>query len=171
MILKIADIGPGGTEIDFSEKIAVEGEPGRELPVKARLKAFKDGESVFISGNINADIIVQCSRCLKEFSSDIDIGVNVTCMPEDKAEMDDKRELSVEEFDISYYSSDAIDIDSLISEHISVSMPIKPLCSDECKGLCIQCGTNLNERQCYCTQEVIDERWMKLKKLKNERMD
>lgn len=59
------------------------------------------------------------------------------------------------------YSNDRIELDDIVADLVAVAMPIAPICREECKGLCPQCGTNLNERSCDCVPEA-DSRWEKL---------
>ena len=172
MKLRILDISESGTDIDFSEEIAIEGDCDQEVPVEASLRAYIDGKEVYITGKITTGINVQCSRCLEQFRSVIDADVNITYLPGDgTVKTEDNKELAEEELNVSYYAGDSIDISNLVSELVAVNIPIKPLCSDDCKGLCTKCGVNLSEEHCDCKEEMIDERWMILKKLKNERKD
>jgi uncharacterized protein len=65
----------------------------------------------------------------------------------------------------AFYSDDQIDLGELIAEQLQLAMPMKPLCSEGCKGLCAQCGTNLNAGACNCSQEWTDPRLAALKAL------
>ncbi|WP_341458640.1 DUF177 domain-containing protein [Clostridium tetanomorphum] len=96
-----------------------------------------------------------CSRCLEKFSKDIEIEVNEK-FSSDNANKDD---------DYIFIDSDAIDITEIIENNITLSLPIRRLCKEECKGLCQTCGTNLNHSRCNCKNEDIDPRLAKLKEL------
>ncbi len=173
MKLKVSDIDIDGTELDLTEEITI-GEEGSDLlaPVSAQLRAFRDGSSVIVTGKAHADTELQCSRCLERFKTGIDSDVNITYLPEkENKDVSEKHMLSEEELNTGYYADDIIDVSGLLSEFVSVNIPIKPLCLEDCKGLCPQCGTNLNAGTCECKDEVIDERWSKLKSLLKERKD
>ncbi len=62
-----------------------------------------------------------------------------------------------------YYDGEELDITEDIRDMVILSLPMKPLCSDTCKGLCPKCGTNLNEEKCNCVLEEIDPRLEKLR--------
>ncbi len=173
MKLKVSDINIDGTELDLTEEIAIREEGAEKLAqVSAQLRAFRDGSSVIVTGKARADIDLHCSRCLESFSAGIDSDINITYLPETESkDVPEKHKLSEEELNTGYYKEDIIDISGLLREFVSVNIPIKPLCSEECKGLCTQCGTNLNAGNCECKDEVIDERWSKLKSLLKERKD
>ena len=173
MKLKVSDIDIEGTELDLSEEITIRA-GGSDLlaPVSAQLRAFRDGSSVIVTGKAHADVELRCGRCLEHLKTGIDADVNITYLPEiENKDVSEKHKLSEEELNTGHYSDNIIDISGLMREFVSVNIPIKPLCSEECKGLCAQCGTNLNAGNCECKDEVIDERWSKLKNLLKERKD
>jgi uncharacterized protein len=62
-------------------------------------------------------------------------------------------------------SSAFFEIDDLVREAVILSVPAKPLCSENCKGLCPVCGTDLNRSTCSCAKKDIDPRWDQLKGL------
>ena len=80
-----------------------------------------------------------------------------------KAETREDLELTPEELEISYYQGDFIDLAPIICEQIILQIPIKVLCSEECKGLCPQCGANLNTSSCNCHLNFVDNRMAVLK--------
>ena len=65
-------------------------------------------------------------------------------------EPQEELELSAEDLELAYYEEDTIDLDRVIFEQIMLQMPIKPLCTETCKGLCPHCGINLNVASCRC---------------------
>ena len=75
-----------------------------------------------------------------------------------------------EEINIAYLSPDThmIDISKDVRDYMILSTPMKRLCKEECKGLCAKCGTDLNEKQCDCNDDEIDDRWKVLLELKNK---
>ena len=83
-----------------------------------------------------------------------------------KPEIKEELELKKEELEISHYYGDFVDLVPILCEQIILLIPIKPLCSPECKGLCPQCGTNLNYSSCDCPRCCIDSRMAALKNFK-----
>jgi uncharacterized protein len=74
-------------------------------------------------------------------------------------------ELDSDEIEILPENSKEIDISKTIHDVFILNRPIRLLCSDTCKGLCINCGINLNKKTCDCHKENIDPRLEKLKSL------
>jgi uncharacterized protein len=79
-------------------------------------------------------------------------------------------ERAIEEDDLStaFYENDQIDLGQLMREQFYLALPMKPLCRDECRGLCAVCGTNLNRSMCDCKRDWEDPRLAVLRTLKKE---
>jgi uncharacterized protein len=122
----------------------------------------KTSGTVFIKGLFSAIIDICCSRCLERASLPIGSDFAYTLIPA-KAEAREDLELMPEELEISYYQGDFIDLAPIICEQIILQIPIKALCSEECKGLCLHCGTNLNTSSCNCHLNVVNDRMAVLK--------
>lgn len=75
-----------------------------------------------------------------------------------------------EEINITYLSPDThmIDISKDVRDYMILSTPMKRLCKEDCKGLCVKCGADLNEKKCDCNDDEIDDRWKVLSELKNK---
>jgi uncharacterized protein len=122
----------------------------------------KTSGTVFIKGSFTALIDICCSRCLEKTKQSIGADFAYTLIPA-KAETREDLELTPEELEVSYYKGDFIDLGPIICEQIILQIPIKALCSEECKGLCPQCGVNLNTSSCGCRLNVVDNRMAVLK--------
>ncbi len=99
-------------------------------PVKAKALIFKSYNAISVNLTLSSKIAINCSRCLKEANKDFDKTFNFNFA------LDKIRPI--------------IDLDPEIREEIILDYPIKPLCSIDCKGLCLKCGMNLNEGGCNC---------------------
>jgi uncharacterized protein len=123
-------------------------------PVAFDLRVERSGDYVHFHGSLSSEIEVSCVRCLSEFPVPVDREVDVTYRrayggpPADESELDEK------DLDLDYYGDEGIDLQQLLGEQILLSLPMKPLCGPDCKGLCSQCGLNLNENTCSCTPDV-----------------
>jgi uncharacterized protein len=80
----------------------------------------------------------------------------------------DEHEIQEDDLSTAFYRDETIDLGDLVREQFYLMVPMKPLCSEACKGLCPQCGTNLNRGTCECRNEWHDPRFEKLKALKKE---
>ena len=135
----------------------------RKIDVQCHI--VKTSGTIFIKGSLSLSLAIYCSRCLEDVILPVGGDFAYTLVPE-KPETKEDLELTAEELEISYYQGDFIDLQPIICEQIILQIPIKPLCSEDCKGLCPHCGTNLNAAACDCHLKFVDERLAALKNFK-----
>lgn len=123
-------------------------------------------QSVFLNGAIETVIHTTCSRCLETAMLPVSASFRYTLMPAKAEESREEIELSEEDLEYGYYEGEIVDCDPLIYEQIVLQIPIKVLCTEDCRGLCPDCGTNFNIEACNCASDRVDERLAVLKKLK-----
>ncbi|EQB64251.1 MAG: hypothetical protein RBG1_1C00001G1830 [candidate division Zixibacteria bacterium RBG-1] len=142
------DIKP--EEIDFSSE------------VKMKFSVLKVGNSFNCQGEIKARLKLECARCLTEYVQPVISKIEFIL------EMDDEKVgMDTQDDDYQFIAKETIsyDLNPRVRETMILTLPIKPLCQEDCKGLCQFCGTNLNEKTCSCSKEMVDPRWNKLKEL------
>lgn len=154
------------------------------FPVLARMQS--DGECAF-SGPVTADITVErefdhlkavgrvhvpteltCGRCLATYASAVDSAFRIIFRKETArhTEVEDETELCDDDLIASTYSGDEIDLAHEIEEQVAMEIPLKPLCDEECKGLCPVCGADLNTGSCSCSREPVNLKFSALKDFK-----
>lgn len=105
----------------------------------------------------------ECDRCASVFNTELKTKFNlVYILSVESKESDDPNVVYLP------FDADTINFKRDIFEFINLSVPMKKLCKDECKGLCACCGTDLNYEECKCSVEKIDERWKPLLDIKNK---
>ena len=119
-----------------------------------------------VAGQLTGELELTCSRCLEPFTLPVAADFDLRYVP--RAENAGEGEQEVEEDDLStsFYDDDQIDLSQLIMEQFQLALPMKPLCTDACKGLCPRCGTNLNTGSCDCSQKWEDPRLAALKAMR-----
>jgi uncharacterized protein len=165
MKIIISEIPEEGLDLKINEMTLVSDSVTLLQPVNSELRIEKVGTEVIIKGYFDTTIELTCSRCLNAYSKDLSFDIFTTYHPVSELKDEEVYELHDDEMEVDFYSGDEISIDSLIEEEILLSIPIKPLCSEECKGLCPVCGADLNITSCGCSSQQIDERFAILKKL------
>jgi len=146
--------------------VAQEGDAYRIVaPVLLDFDIRKDKDKFRLVGSAKTELELPCSRCLEPFRLLVDAPFDMRFLPATELAEDDEREVQDEELDTSYYRDDQIDLNELLREQFYLVLPMKPLCRDECKGLCPQCGTNWNTASCTCTTQWEDPRLAALKGL------
>ena len=121
-----------------------------------------------LRGEISAVVEAPCDRCLQEVALPIQRQFDLFYMPlETSMGQGGEAELQPHDLDFSFYEHEEIDLDELAREQLELSLPIRVLCREDCRGLCSQCGTDLNREQCQCPKPM-DPRWQALADLKDE---
>jgi len=134
-------------------------------PVRVAGRIRRRNEEVELQGRLVAKVVVACGRCLKavELPIEVDFTERFTAAVAWKNE--EQHELQSEDLDLAVFDGQAIELDDLVKEEILLAMPGHTLCREECKGLCPNCGADLNETSCECAANQTDSRWEKLKDL------
>lgn len=114
-------------------------------PLELDVALFFQEESIYMQGELRLTIGMSCSRCLEEMTMDFTIPLS-------------------EEFqrDGEEVEEEAIDVTAVVLENILLEIPQKPLCHEDCKGLCPCCGEDKNTKECLCEVESIDPRFAAL---------
>jgi uncharacterized protein len=139
---------------------------GFERPLEADIEIYRVGDKHLLKGAIKGRVTVRCDRCLEPYWLDSRSHFETFFQsPVNEAE-DDERELEEEDMEVDFEKGVEIDLREILREQIYLSLPVKLICHPDCRGLCPQCGINLNEGQCRCTEELGHPGFAKLKSLK-----
>jgi len=173
MLIRILEIPVDGKDlrdvvkpewVDVALGKAGRGIVGAEGEIEARVS--KVGDKILVQGRAQLPVLLECTRCLVGF--EVDLGVDITHMleprPEDggggggEADEDSEEEVELDggDLDVSYIEGPEFDLSDVVREHMHLTLPMNPLCKEECAGLCDQCG---------CSAPV-DPRWAGLADIK-----
>lgn len=119
-----------------------------------------------LSGQVSGALELTCSRCLEPFRFAVATDFDLRYVPRTENAGEGEREVEEDDLATAFYADDQIDLAQLISEQFHLALPMKALCRESCRGLCPQCGTNLNAATCTCSQTWDDPRLEILKTLK-----
>ena len=104
----------------------------------------------------------KCDRCLSEVEKDLNSDVNLLLTPRDEY----FDESSEGDLDHEFYEGDTVDISGYLRELIAITIPLNFICGNECKGLCSNCGINLNNSDCNCEKKQRKSAFAVLKDIK-----
>lgn len=115
-----------------------------------------------VRGEMKTTLIASCDRCLNDVDIELEAPFDLIYVP---VELDSSHsgetELHDRDLDQATYENDQINLDDLVLEQLELSIPSRVLCRDDCRGLCSECGADLNFEQCQC-EKSIDPRWQAL---------
>jgi uncharacterized protein len=138
-------------------------------PVELVMDVSKIGADAFeVSGHVTTRLEVACSRCLEAYEFPVDATFELRYVPQSEnvgPPDNDEREIEEDDLTTAYYKDGVLDITDLVREQFQLALPMKPLCSEACRGLCPHCGTNLNRTECGCAPAWEDPRLAPLKSL------
>ena len=134
--------------------------------VQAELHLERSGRGLVIGGTFVGGVALICSRCLESFRFQAQDRFDLYCALGLQAPLREERELAADELDVTYLEEGRINTDHLLRESVLLSLPVQPLCREDCRGLCPHCGANLNLRSCGCHEPDVDPRLQILRKLR-----
>src|SRR5215510_2290738 len=137
-------------------------------PVTIKGSVRQSGDEVFVNGQVQTRVKVECDRCLKPLELPVSADFALEYITGADYESSSNAALSEEEMAVSVFDGESIEVDEIVKEQILLTVPVRTLCREDCKGICPECGIDLNTGQCSCAAEEVDPRWAALKSLKNE---
>jgi len=148
-----------GERLDLPEELSTSSDISLELTLSVT------GSLITAGGKVAAHMTLDCARCLEPFTREVETNIDLVIRR-------GRDGLSLEDEDEEETSASIVDewiaFDAPVREALILSIPMKPLCSDQCQGLCPVCGANLNESTCECAREPTDARWDGLRTLLDE---
>jgi uncharacterized protein len=146
-----------------------EEDPGLEFSqaaVQGMVSLAKHGHDILVRGRLQGRLQLACGRCLEPFSLPVETDFDLLLVPAPLGEGPEEEELSAQELDLDFYSGETVDLEAIVREQIILMVPLKPLCQEDCQGLCPFCGANRNRESCPCKEEKSDSPFAPLAKLK-----
>jgi uncharacterized protein len=182
MLIRLKDIKEQGLSLEFAEDAecfpaVVELFADREIeilqPIWTKLRAIRVGDMIEVQGSSSTRVRFPCSRCLSAQEIPVESHYELTFVkqlpPVTEEEVAEEIELRAEEMGLVEFHGDEIDLKEAIQEQVILALPLRALCNDACRGLCPQCGANLNEAGCQCPPSEFRNKFSLLKEFKPEK--
>ncbi|MBN1204639.1 MAG: DUF177 domain-containing protein [Myxococcaceae bacterium] len=189
MVVKIEQIHETGLKLDEPIGLAllqeVLGGAGQDTGFRATRPSTlhaslrKVSGGVLLQGEFTAHVAAPCKRCLVDVAMDVPVSFTLNLVPEALARGEDvggeesgaeqgetAGSFELEDADEELFDGKTIDLDPIVREQVLLALPMNAVCREDCKGLCAQCGQNLNEKKCGCETKVIDPRLAPLMNIK-----
>ena len=138
---------------------------GGSSTVEGEVKLTRTDRSILVEGVLHIGIEVTCSRCLTLFNYPLTLNIEEEYSP--TTDVISGASLPLPE-EPGYFTIDEhhiLDLTEAIRQYALLATPMKPLCREDCAGLCPSCGHNLNQGPCGCPPQKADPRWSKLREL------
>lgn len=149
-------------ELDPTWLAGIVGAPEGAEPVPSRVVGRLEvaGNKIVFRGTLRTTYAFECSRCASLSTTPIEADFAHVFAPRSEQEEGEESDDGM-----TFFQGYFFDAEPVVAEELALAIPDFPLCSEECKGLCAQCGADLNEGPCGCPPPV-DPRWAALKSLK-----
>jgi uncharacterized protein len=168
-LAKIRDAHERFEQVYSPEQLAAGDDTFRvAAPVTLAFDICKDKDQFRLVGSAKTTLELPCSRCLEPFTWPVDSAFDLRYQPHGRNTGAGEREIEEEDLTTAFYENDTIDLGQLMREQFYLALPMKPLCRDDCKGLCPTCGTNWNKSTCDCSNQWEDPRLSALKALRRD---
>ncbi len=138
-------------------------------PLHLNLTVTREYDLIRVHGEVATRVILGCARCLNEYEMAIASPFTIFYSRAAETPLDEEVELAEEDLVSATYTGDEIDLTPEIAEQVLLEIPFKPLCREECRGLCRVCGTDLNMADCGCDRRDTSLRFNALKEFKAEK--
>jgi uncharacterized protein len=164
MKIKISGLSEGTHHFRFSEPVSF---VGLEAPFKDNVEVEvdikKSHNQIVLDSTVFVKAEFECDRCTAPFEQRLRSDYKMVYLQGIKP-------VEIKSDNVVYLSpeADIIDISNDVRDFSMLAVPMKKLCSEDCKGLCYKCGKNLNEGDCTCDKNDNDARWLPLMDLKNK---
>jgi len=137
-------------------------------PVAGEVKLTLADRRILAQGRLTISLTLQCGRCLKPFICSIPLEIEEEYYPVVDIHTGEKLPPPDESGSFTIDEHHILDLTEAVRQYRVMASPMKPLCKEECAGICPACGKDLNEGPCDCPTGTIDPRWAELLNLKRK---
>jgi uncharacterized protein len=160
MEILLKDIPDEGLDINYEEDPQlldlIDDRVGFDEKITVRGRVTKTEKTVSLTGWLTTRLILQCSRCLKDFAFPLYLELAMQFLPATQAEKErpdeDPQDISMAGDEVHFYQGQSVLLDDFVREEVILTIPMQPLCDSNCRGLCSRCGLDLNLGPCPCSQ-------------------
>jgi uncharacterized protein len=157
--------------IDFGQDL-VQSTPlrtsGQAELIRENRGAHEVIEDIRLVGSFSVEMENLCARCLEPVHNAISEKFDLLYRPLGVDAKSEEVSISKAETEIGYYQGEGLLLEDVLKEQILLALPVKQVCKDACKGLCPQCGKNLNVESCDCITSMPDPRWSALEDIRKK---
>jgi uncharacterized protein len=153
MIIKVNNISEKGIAfndaIELESSRLLENESDFQEPLNYEIFFRREEHRIRATGRIRTVVSLGCVRCLERFDLKINSKFDIILFPIERVERKSAA-LEDEEMEYIFYENDQIDIEKILSEQVNLFIPFNPVCHAGCRGICVNCGINMNVEPCQC---------------------
>jgi len=138
---------------------------GQESLVEGEVSLMRTDQGILVRATLRNEVEVTCGRCLSSFCYPLTLSIEEEYFKVIDVVSGDLQSLPDEASRFTIDEHHDLDLTEAVRQYALLAIPMKPLCRDDCAGLCPTCGYNLNQGACSCSPQEVDPRWSKLSRL------
>ncbi|MCA0146521.1 DUF177 domain-containing protein [Blastococcus sp. LR1] len=123
-----------------------------DVHLRLRLESVMEG--VLVTGSMDVPVVGSCARCLEPIEDTLGLAVQELYAYEGST-----TEATSEEDEVRRIDGDFLDLEPLARDTVVLNLPLAPVCTEDCAGLCVDCGERLNDLPADHSHEIVDARW------------
>ncbi len=155
-------------DCEIKQVIDITGD-GVDSLVQGNVRLMRTNRSILVKGALETDVELTCSRCLSPFRRSLKMNIEDEYYPTTDVDTGVAIAVPDEPGCFTIDGNHILDLTEAVRQYALLAIPMKPLCKENCAGLCPFCGQNFNRGPCGCPPRVADPRWSELSKLKKEK--
>ena len=144
------------------------GEFRQAEPLDVRATAELVEGQIRITGEFHTRLEMTCARCLETVNEDVAREFDLFYRPMTSIAQEEEVHLKLDDTEIAFFQGDGLFLADVLAEQVLLALPMKVICRSDCRGLCPQCGVNLNNEECRCEVHIADPRMAPLARLKQD---
>jgi DUF177 domain-containing protein len=137
-------------------------------PLDVRATAELVEGQIRIVGQFHTRLELTCARCLEPVSEDVAREFDLFYRPMTYLAKEEEVRLKLDDTEIAFFQGDGLFLADVLAEQVLLTLPMKVICRSDCRGLCPECGVNLNNEECRCEVHTADPRMAPLARLKQD---
>ena len=137
-------------------------------PLQVRATAELVEGQIRITGELQTRVEMVCARCLEPVTEEVSREFDLFYKPIATMTKEEQERLKLDDTEIAFFEGEGLFLTDVLAEQVLLALPMKAICRSDCRGLCPQCGVNLNNEECRCEAHVGDPRMAPLSRLKQD---
>ena len=121
-----------------------------------------EGGEIHLAGHLETRVETACARCLEPVTREVSADFDLRYRPVASLAAEAEISLEEEETQIGFYKGEGLFLTDVLAEQVHLALPMKSVCREDCRGLCPECGANLNLGSCGCRRTSVDPRLVAL---------
>jgi uncharacterized protein len=166
MLLSVADLALHARHVehDFAAgEVAIEHPDIDSIgPLHVVADAKMVGPTISLHLSVDGEVKPHCARCLEPVILPLKRHWDLVYHPVSELAPEEDVEIQTAETEVGFFRGEGVELEDVIREQVLLSLPMRTICREECRGICPVCGQNLNTGQCGCVRLEVDERWRAL---------